>query len=496
MRKLTIAIIAAFIFCDLNAQTFFKKTLGGPNSDRGYSVRQTTDGGYIVAGTKEQGVASPTDVYLIKTDANGNEVWSKTFGGAEGDEVNAVQQTSDGGYILVGWTGSFGAVYNDIYLLKTDANGDTVWTKVYRKGNDSGGISVQQTIDGGYIIAGFTDFNSHYDAYVIKTNAAGDTDWTKTFGGSDDDFAHSVQQTNDGGYIIVGFSASFSANGDDDIYLVKMDANGNISWTKTIGGADDDDGYSVQQTTDGGYIIAGSTQSFGAGEFDAYLVKTNANGDTLWTRTFGKESFDEGFFVQQTTDGGYILTGYVINNPLTSGDFDVYLVKTDANGNATWTKTFDYGTADDYGYSVQQTLDGGFIITGYTEGSGNGNDVILIKTDCKGNHNLWDSANCIVTSAMPELNSTLDFPLIIVRPNPFNDVTTIIIQNTATEKVNQLSLKLFDLPGKQIDVLYQVSLTDSRSEVRIERNGLPEGVYFFHVMNKNKLTGNGKLIIQ
>ena len=218
-------------------------------------------------------------------------------------------------------------------MIKTNATGDTIWTKTYGGANSDYGKSVQQTSDGGYIIVGYSNsFGAgSNDVYLIKTNATGDTLWTKTYGGASSDYGKFVQQTSDGGYIIVGYSNSFGA-GYDDVYLLKTNATGDTLWTKTYGGADYDYGKSIQQTSDGGYIITGGTYSFGAGSNDVYLLKTNATGDTLWTKTYGSISDDEGNSVQQTSDGGYIITGVNFIDDGT-GDVDVLLIKTDVDGN-------------------------------------------------------------------------------------------------------------------------------------------------------------------
>ena len=222
---------------------------------------------------------------------------------------------------------------------KTDANGDSLWTKTFGGTETDAGNSVQQTTDGGYIVTGTTSFGVFCDVYLIKTDGNGDSLWTKTFGGTHHDKGHSVQQTTDGGYIITGETWWSSSNGYRDVYLIKTDGNGDSLWTKIFGGTGIDVGNSVQQTTDGGYIITGETESFGNGGQDVYLIKTDGNGDSLWTKTFGGTSNDYAYSVQQTTDGGYIITGRT-NSFGNGGGADVYLIKTDSNGNLT-TPTWD-----------------------------------------------------------------------------------------------------------------------------------------------------------
>jgi hypothetical protein len=383
LALLNVSLVALFTEY-AHAQVRFAKIYGGALA---YSVRQTSDSGYIVVGST-----------LIKTDAKGNIIWAKTYGGTDWDYATSVQQTSDGGYIVAGYTASFGEGGWDIFLIKTDAKGNIQWAKTYGGTSWDIASSVQQTSDGGYIVVGWTlSFGAgNWDIFLIKTDAKGNIQWAKTYGGTDDDSAYSVQQTSDGGYIVAGYTRSFGEG--SDILLIKTDANGNIQWAKTYGGESSERASSVQQTSDGGYIVAGYTNSFGAGEVDIFLIKTDANGNIQWAKTYGGARDDRAFSVQQTSDGGYIVAGET--ESFGAGERDIFLIKTDAKGNMQWAKTYG-GTSYDWAFSVQQTYDGGYILAGITGSFADGVGIFLIKTDAKGN-----IGSCsIVQDARPIVNN-------------------------------------------------------------------------------------------
>jgi len=360
--------------------SLWSRTFGGSNDDRCFSVRQTADGGYILAGYTWSFGAGLDDIYLVKVDGLGDTLWTRTFGGTNSDNAYSVQQTTEGGYILGGSTNSFGTGGNpDMWLLKADADGNPLWNRTFGGSGGEYCRSILQSSDGGYILAGVVCGYAYPDFYLLKTDASGNQLWSRTFGGNLDDWCNCVQQTSDGGYILAGSTDSFGAG--SDFYLVKTDTSGNQLWSRTFGGNSSDICYSVQETSDGGYILAGSTSSFGAGTPyypNFYLIKADANGNQVWSRTFGGNFSEECYCVQQTSDGGYILGGYTGSFGAGGGDF--WLVKTNANGDSLWSRTFG-GSDGDWAYSVRQTTDGGYIVAGGTRSFGAGNaDFYLVKT--------------------------------------------------------------------------------------------------------------------
>jgi hypothetical protein len=380
--KYTCAVLFALLLVgSARAQPRWTRTYGGLWADYGRSVQVTADSGYIVAGYTENFGAGLTDFYLIKVDSAGDTLWTRTYGDSGYQSAYSVRQTADQGFVMVGVTMPPWGTTFDISVVKTNAAGDPVWTCVYKPDNDDEGRDVRQTVDGGYIVVGrTTSFGAgSNDVLLIRLNASGDTVWTRTIGGPLSDIGYSIQQTADGGYVIAGLSTIVGHG--EDVYLVKTSSVGDTIWTRTYGGTGNDAGQCVQQTTDQGYVIAGYINSGGGSGNDVYLLKTDSLGDTLWTRTYGGTDFDAGSSVQQTADGGYIVAGTKYLSPANP---DVYLIKTNASGDTLWTRTFG-GSGVDGGSSVQQTPDGGHIVAGRTASFGAGNDdVWLIKTDPDG----------------------------------------------------------------------------------------------------------------
>jgi hypothetical protein len=361
----------------------FEKTIGSADSESGYSVQQTNDGGYILLGSKYPSTNGGSDFYLVKTDQGGNVQWSQEFGGPIDDNARYVQQTSDDGYILVGETYSFGAGGKDVYIIKTDSLGNEEWSQTYGGSWHDYAESVEQTSDGGYIIAGSSaSFTANMDMYLIKTDSSGSEEWSQVFGGAEGELGSSVQATSDGGYIMLGYTATFSPN-SYDFYLVKTDSLGNEEWNKVFDDQNIDLGKTVRETSDGGYALFGSSAAT-IFTRDFMLLKTDSSGTEQWRNIYGGPNSEFATYMTITSDGGFALTGYT--NSFGEGFDDQYVVKTDSSGNEEWSKTYG-GKATEWAFSLDQTSDDGYILLSTTSSFGAGyNDLYLIKTDMNGDY--------------------------------------------------------------------------------------------------------------
>jgi hypothetical protein len=456
-----ITMLVSIITAHAQPDSLWSRTYGGIDNETCKSVQQTTDGGYILAGYIESSPPSDMDIWLIKTDANGDSLWSRTFGGDNRDECLFFHQTLDGGYAFGGATESFGAGDWDFWLVKTDANGDSLWSKTYGGVNSERCYSLLQTTDEGYLLAGYTDsFGAgNDDIWLLRTNANGDSLWSRTFGGSQDDVCASLHQTLDGGYVLVGSTESYGS-GEGDIWLVKADTNGDSLWSRTFGGGSDETGYQVQQTPDSGYFIAGATRSFGSGWFDAWIVKTDASGDSIWSRTFGGSEADFLPAMRQTMDGGYVLAGMSFSFRIGLSNF--WAVKTNVDGDSLWSLILG-GSSSDACFSVQQSSDGSFMLAGgsYSYGAGH-SDFWIVKTGP-------DPVDAVDKGFTP-LPEATDLS---AYPNPFNSELTL----TVTGFGRDVRISLHNLLGQEVDVIHDGVLADNRIHYSAPAD-LASGLYF------------------
>ncbi|MCK4664989.1 MAG: T9SS type A sorting domain-containing protein [Bacteroidales bacterium] len=435
MKKATI-ILYLFLFqlFNLNAQGInWASCYGGSNCEFAESIQQTIGGGYIVAGFSDSNDGDVSDnhgykdYWIVKLDDFGNIEWQKCLGGSNEDYPRSIQQTTDGGYIVAGWTasndgnvsGNHGTV--DYWIIKLNELGNLEWQKCLGGSDFDVAYSIQQTTDGGYIVAGWAASNDgdvsgnhgEYDYWVVKLDSSGNIEWQKCLGGSNNDLVYSIQQTTDVGYIVAGGTVSNDGDvsenhGNYDYWVVKLDNIGNIEWQKCLGGTGDDKAYSIQQTTDGGYIVAGYSDSNDGdvsgnhGGSDSWVVKLDDSGTIEWQKCLGGWESDGAKSTQQTTDGGYIVVGYTFSNDGNvsgnHGGGDYWIVKLNELGNLEWQKCLG-GSDSDCAYSIQQTTDEGYIVAGYTYSN---------DGDVSGNHgyeDYWVIKLCISNSLSIEIQN-------------------------------------------------------------------------------------------
>jgi len=399
----------------------WERSLGGSENEWISDVKPTSDGGYILTGSStsddgdvsgHHGTTATYDYWVVKLDAAGTITWERSLGGSGDDWGYRVHQTPDGGYIVIGdsnsndgdVTGNHGG--NDIWVVKLDAAGTITWERSLGGSGEDSGYSVQHTPDGGYIVTGSSDSNDgdvsgnhgNFDYWIVKLDAAGTITWERSLGGSENEFMSDVKPTSDGGYILTGSSTSddgdvsghHGTTATNDYWVVKLDAAGTITWERSLGGSDEDDGYRVQQTSDGGYIVGGSSNSNDGdvtgnhGDYDNWIVKLDSGGNLVWQKSYGGSSSESLSDIQTTSDGGCIFIGLTTTQDGdvqgSHGDNDYWTVKLDSGGSIIWQRPFG-GSNEDDGWSFEQTSDGGFIVTG----SSNSND-----GDVTGNHGNFD----------------------------------------------------------------------------------------------------------
>jgi hypothetical protein len=363
----------------------FNNTFDDASYDYGRSLIELNDGGYLIAGNTSLLGDDYSNALLIKIDHTGKEMWKKDYTFSSVDRLNMVKQLQDGSLVAVGFTMSSINSSSDIFIIKTDSQGNLEWQKSYGDDQDEKANSIDISIDGGFIISGeVINQNTGFSlCYLIKIDDEGELNWSNTFGGSQSDNGLSVVSTNDAGFAITGMTRS-SGDSDGDVWLIKVNGNGEMEWERTYGGNETEYGRTIQQTDDGGYIIIGQTESFGLGFNDAYLIKTDSEGNEIWSQTFGGQGTDHGRQVVSTLDAGYLISGYT-DSFGTLGGFNFWLVKANSLGEIEWQKF--YGEqGDDRGLSGIQTSDGGYAIAGYSNsGASNVSDILFIKTDDNGN---------------------------------------------------------------------------------------------------------------
>ncbi|MFZ2125457.1 MAG: hypothetical protein WA087_00595, partial [Candidatus Saccharimonadales bacterium] len=351
----------------------FAMAWGGASYDDGRSIVQTSDGGYAIAGYTYSYGAGNGDMFLAKYASGGTLAWSRIWGGTGADYGYSLVQTSDGGLAVTGYTASYGTGNDDVFLAKYTSDGTLSWSRTWGGTSDDTGYSLVQTSDGGLAVTGYTGSygTGNDDMFLAKYASDGTLSWSRTWGGAaNDEYGDSIVQTSDGGFAVTGQTESYGA-GSGDMFLAKYTSAGTLSWSKTWGGTGSDSGHSLVQTSDGGYAVTGVTDSYGSGSFDMYLAKYTSDGTLSWSKTWGGAGADYGESLVQTSDGGLAVTG--LTNSYGAGNHDMLLAKYTSDGTLSWSKTWG-GASVDRGYSLVQTSDGGLAVGGWTISYGAGND--------------------------------------------------------------------------------------------------------------------------
>lgn len=386
----------------------WERSFGGSQIDEANAVVLTQDGGYAIVGTSysdDGDVESNNDndgylggdIWVIRLDSSGDLIWETNLGGSLDERGNSIRQTSDNGFIIAGSSNSSDqdisgdSSFVDFWVVKLDQNGILDWEVNYGGGGNEGANSIQQTMDEGYIVAGFTSSsngdvggnNGSLDYWIIKLDTTGSLVWEKNLGGSGIDIARAIEQTNDGGYIVAGSSASSDGDvgtnyGEEDYWVVKLDASGNLVWETNLGGSSEDLAYDIEQTLDQGYIIAGYSESSDIdvtdnhGGRDFWIVKLDISGGIVWENNIGGSESDTASSIQQTSDQGYIIAGNSASNDFDTstnlGALDYWVLKINDTGVLMWEISLG-GPLSDYANAIQQTNDG-YILAGYTQGPG------------------------------------------------------------------------------------------------------------------------------
>ena len=354
------------------------RAFGGPANDWAYAMTGTRDGGLATAGRTASKGAGGEDVYVLRVDGDGTLLWDRTYGGSATDRARAIIETGDGGFAVAGATESKGAGEFDVWLLKLDAAGELIWDRYFGGRATDWASAIVETSDGGLVMAAYTQATADdaYNFWVIKVDGNGELLWERQFGGPATDWASAIAEINDGGLVVVGHTESKGA-GDADMWIIKLSADGEMLWDRTVGGSARDYASAVTATGDGGLVVAGPIESDGAEGVDIRVLKLDASGELIWDRHFGGASADWVRAVVETRDGGYAMAGYTMSKG--AGLNDVWLLKLDAGGELLWDRTYG-GGANEWARALVEMPDGSLAMAGdtWSKGAGQG-DVWVLK---------------------------------------------------------------------------------------------------------------------
>jgi hypothetical protein len=467
----------------VSQNTKFERSYGSNGYDYGYSVKQTFDNGFIIAGSSNSYGDGSSDAYIIKIDSAGGGLWHKTFGGINIDKAYSIQETSDSGFVIAGYTNSFGAGGYDIYVVRTNKTGDTLWTKTYGGIDWDFGFSIETTNDGGFIIAGgtYSSGAGSEDMYLIKTDASGIINWTKTYGGTNDDEAKSVKQTSDGGYILAGYTKSFG-DVNKDIYIVKTDNTGDTLWTKKFGGTAEDEAADIIEATNGEFVFVGGTASSGVGEVDCIIFRIGANGDSLWSHTYGTLHYNFASSIIETPSQNLIFSNTTEDSGGGLRDANIFM----ADMGGWFINTRTYGAfSNEETYSIDYCRDKGYVICGSTDGYDAAfTDIYVVKTDSTG-----ISAPFIIS--VNEIDQNIQ--KLNIYPNPAQSSESINI-NIPKLLINseESTLLITDVSGS---IIRKIQIAKNEPAHNVELKNIESGAYFISLFNGQNIIAHSKIIV-
>lgn len=449
----------------------FEKIFGGKGYDFGYDVIQTFDKGYAVVGSTSSFGAGSTDGYLLKTDSLGNFQWQQTFGYINVDHFYSIQETADSGLLMAGYTNNFGAGGYDVYVVKTDKNGNYLWAKTYGGTNWDFGYSISTTNDGGFVLTGgtYSYGSGDEDVFLVRANSNGDTLWTKAYGGLGQDEGKSVSQTTDGGFILTGYTKSFG-DVSGDTYTIKTDGNGDTLWTYIYHGSLPDFSTCVLEQTNGNFVIAGKTKSFGNGGDDGFKILISPSGGFISSAYYGGTSDDDFYSIAESPGGRFAMLGSTKSYGNGNEDFVLYI---ENPYNGFHSSTFG-GVNTDIGMSMKKTQDGGYIICGKSASYSILDHIYLIKTDSNG---VASGTVNLVDTGIPE-NGQLSAFNINVFPNPADNIVVLNLPETLEDNT---IVSIVDITGRKL-FTYELK---HLSTFMFETDSFADGVYFICIQNKD-----------
>jgi hypothetical protein len=476
-KRRLITIIAAVGLTATAGETYAQSAVwsrhyGGAFNEGGFACVPTPDSGYLAVGSTYSFGSGDHDIYVIRLDSLGDTLWSRTFGGAAADFGRDVQVMPDGGCMVVGSTLSWGAGKEDLCLVRISPSGDLVWSKTYGGVNSDEGWSIRWTSDSNFIICGTTSSSGagYSDLWLLKVSQQGDSIWSRTFGGPGGESGIAVRETFDG-FIAVGATGSFG-EGYSSIYAVKVSRAGDSVWAKAFGGPKADIGYSVEVAKDGDYMIVGATASYGLGYYDAYVVKVSPFGDVVWEKTYGGVKDDRGYTISNTPSGDFLLAG--TTESFGRGATDIYVVRISPIGDVIWSATYG-GTLSDYCRGISVDRKGNFVIAGYTYSyTAGGSDLYLLA--------LTGDAPTPVDE-LPDDQLPTGFALEQNYPNPFNATTRIQYSLPRHELVN---MTIYNVLGQVVRLWRGMSTPAGTFQLEwdgTDDSGRPlaSGVYFYRL---------------